>query len=236
MLRTAWASRGPAAMVRLGAGTDDRGAGRVAGGWAAGDALTSAGTSTMLASTVNNRSPSRRAWIEASTRTPSDRRLLRSGIAVSAAGALVSRVRGPTGTELLESLRRARQPVDDLGIAFTPGPGADDISGREDRRPDQLHESSLAPSKRRRSEEMPALPAVRPATPPAIRPALRALSLGSASLSALPEPTPLAATSPVMLSSESLTVSRTRSSRFLRLKSLISSPSVIAFVTPSRSP
>src|SRR3954471_2411381 len=219
MLRTAWASRGPATIVRLGAGTDDRGGGRVAAGWAAGDALTSAGTSTMLASTVNSRRPSRRAWIEASTRTPSDRRLLRSGIAVSAAGALVSRVRGPTGTEVLESLRRARQPVDDLGIAFTPGPGADDISGREDRRPDQPHESSVAPSKRRRSEEMPALPAVSPATPPAIRPALRALSLGSASLSALPEPTP-----PATPSSDSLTVSRRRSNLLLRLKSFISSP------------
>jgi hypothetical protein len=100
----------------------------------------------MVASTVNSRRPSKRAWIEASTRTPSDRRLLRSGIAVRAAGALVSSVRGPTGTELLESLRRSRQSIDDLGIAVTPGLGADDVPDGKHRHCGELHESSLAPS------------------------------------------------------------------------------------------
>ena len=82
--------------------------------------------------------------------------------------------------ELLEAAGRPRRGIDDLRIPLTPGPGADDVPGREDRRAGELHESSPAPSVRCLSDEMPALPAVRPARPPAaISPAF----------SALPEPT-----------------------------------------------
>jgi len=100
------------------------------------------------------------------------------------------KVRGTAGAELFQSLRRPRRSIDDLRIAFTPRLGADDVTGCEEGHARELHESSLAPSVRRRSEEMPALPAARPARPPAIKPAFRPLPSGNPALSALPEPTP----------------------------------------------
>lgn len=88
-------------------------------------------------------------------------------------------VRLATGTELFESLRYLRRLVHDLGIAFMSGPGAHHIARGKQCHPPELHESPLAPCVRLRREEMPALPAVRPARPPAIKPpAFRALSLG----------------------------------------------------------
>src|SRR5690242_9573590 len=56
------------------------------------------------------------------------------------------------------------------------GPRSDDVADREDGDLRERHESSRGLSLRRRSDEIPALPAVSPATPPAaMSPALRAL-------------------------------------------------------------
>src|SRR6185436_6677562 len=98
---------------------------------------------------------------------PSDGRLRRSGIAVSTPRPLTATIRGMTRAERLEALGRPLRGVDDLRIAFPPGPGTDDVSRCEDRHARELHESSSASSLRRRSDEMPALPAVRPVRPPA---------------------------------------------------------------------
>jgi hypothetical protein len=92
--------------------------------------------------------------IDASTRTPSDGRFLREGTAVSATGLVAPTARGVTRDELLESLGRPLfewpgrplHETDDLRIAVTPSPGADDVPGREHSPRRELHESSLAPS------------------------------------------------------------------------------------------
>jgi hypothetical protein len=120
--------------------------------------------------------PRTRARIVASTRIPSSRRLCGSATALSTPGARSLPGWRTARAELLEALRCHRHPVDDLRIAFTPRFGADDVAGRKEHHLRELHESSLAPSARRLSEEIPALPAVSPATAPAINPALRALS------------------------------------------------------------
>jgi hypothetical protein len=83
------------------------------------------------------------------------------------------------------------------------------VSGHQNDHHPELQESSLAPSLRRRSEEMAALPAVRPARPPAIKPPLMALLFVKA---------------PPSASSEALTVSRTRSDWLFLLRNLILSP------------
>src|SRR5215207_3024553 len=78
------------------------------------------------------------------------------------------------------------------------------------RRPGDLHESSLVPSRWRRSEEMPALAAVRPARPPA---AIKA------AFSVLPEPTSGSFDLiPLGKSSESSTVSSSPCSLVFLLK------------------
>ena len=81
-----------------------------------------------------------------------------------------------------------------LGMAFRPGLG---VAQRE---------SALAPSVRRRSDEMPALPAVRTARPPATKPALSIVPFD---------------TLPLNASSESLAVSRSRSGSLFLLKNRI---------------
>ena len=45
-----------------------------------------------------------------------------------------------TGTELFETLRRARRDIEDLRIALTTRPGAKEVSGREERRFGERHE------------------------------------------------------------------------------------------------
>lgn len=181
--------------------------------------------------------PSTRARIDASTTTPLDKCLRRSGTTVAATGARVLSARGATGAELLESLSCARHLVDDLCIAFTPRPGAGHVPGCEQRHCRELHESSLASSLRRLSEEMPALPAARPARPPATTPALRALPCGRPALIAWREPTPGRDLIPlgrpnlvpldwpnliaVGTSSESATVSTSRCSLLFLLSNLI---------------
>ena len=209
MLRTASAKPRPTA-PDCARGTSEDPAGVRAGEscsaddeWGSDDgAVTSAGTSMTVASSVKRRIPKTRAKIEASTRNPSDRRRLRSGTAVSTTGAVDLTARGVTRAELFESLRRPLQDTDDLGIAVTPSPGADDVPGCEDRHPRELHESSLAPSLRRLSEEIPALPAVRPARPTA------AIKLA---FNAFPGPKPRRSTWFLGgASNESSTVSRSR--------------------------
>src|SRR5829696_999254 len=192
-------------------------------------AVTSAGTSIMVASSAKSRMPKSRATIEASTRTPSEGRLLRAGTAVSATGLVAPTAWGVTRAELFESLGRPLQDIDDLRVAFTPGPGADDVPGCEDRHPRELHESSLAPSLCRLSEEIPALPAVRPTRPPAVI---------KAAFFALPEPmSGRPDLMPLGTSSDLLTGSRSRCSRLFLLKSRIGSPPFTAwYETPSRSP
>jgi hypothetical protein len=84
--------------------------------------------------------------IDASTSTPSDGRFLRPATAVSATGLVAPTARGVTRAELFKSLGRPFHEIDDLRIALTPSPGADDVPGREDGHARELHESSLAPS------------------------------------------------------------------------------------------
>ena len=173
MLRTAAAKPPPARPDRPAEGI------RRAGDWWSVDdrGVISAGTSTTVASSVSSRRPSKRARTEASTSktppiAPSDsQRPPSAGRGCSA---------GRTGgwRELNSSSRweAVVAHIDYLRIPFTSGPGAGDVPGGEDRHARELHESSLAPSLWRLSEEMPALPAVRPASPPAaIRPAFSAL-------------------------------------------------------------
>src|SRR6185312_15616738 len=142
--------------------------------------------------------------------------------AVNATGVGVLTGRGVTRTERFEPLRRPRHAVDDPDIALTPGPGARDVPGGEDRQCHDLHESSLAPSRRRRIEEMPALAAVSPASPPATTPAFAAVSLDTASFRRPAESTPGSrALMPRCGPSASMTLSSSRCTWFLRLKSLI---------------
>jgi hypothetical protein len=47
--------------------------------------------------------------------------------------------------ELVESLGRPLRHLDDLRVAFTPGPGADHVPGREDHDAGEFHELFLTP-------------------------------------------------------------------------------------------
>jgi hypothetical protein len=227
MARTASAKPWPIAPEGWGATADDRRA-DVRGrreSVGAGDALlTSAGRTATRASSVRSRMPRTRARMEASTRTPSARRLLRSGTAPTTSGAVVLTVRRMTRAELLELARRLLHEGDDLRIALTPSPGTEDVAGREDHRFRELHESRLAPSDRRLIDEMPALAAVSPATPPAaIKPVFSAFAEpGSSTLFQLDG------------SSVSLTVSSSRCSWLFLWKSRITCLTCW-YATPSRS-
>jgi hypothetical protein len=176
MLRTACARRPPTTSGRAGGTCVDRGDECAGKPCDEDDDATSAGTRTMIASSLKSLMPRRRARTDASTTTPWDRRLRPSVSAESSTEGVVRTARGVTGAELLELLGGPLHDFDDLGIPLTSGPGTDDVAGCEDRQARELHESSPAPSLCCLSEEIPALPAVRPARPPtAIKPAFSAL-------------------------------------------------------------
>src|SRR3954471_11680326 len=165
------------------------GRGRVDGAGVAETGGGSAGDSSTTASILRIRMPSTRPTTDASTSVPSDSRPVRlpaaAGSACTVTGTLALAVR-------LQPLRRAVRELDDLRIALMSGPGTDDIADGEDCELRDRHESSFVPWLRRRSDEIPALPAVSPATvPAAMRPVLRALPLPEPSrltLGALSEP------------------------------------------------
>ena len=177
MLRTAWARRPPTASDRAGGTRADRADARLGNSYDADEGdVTSAGTRTTVASSLKSLIPSRRARTDASTTTPEDRRPPALSRAPRDRPAGARTARGVTRAELLELLGRLLHDIDYLRIPFMSGPGADDVAGCEDRHARELHESSLAPSLCCLSDEIPALPAVRPARPPtAIRPAFSAL-------------------------------------------------------------
>jgi len=181
MLRTASARPCPAAPERVAGTPEDRAELRAGGSTASGGAVIAAGMSTTVASSFKSGMPRTRARTDAWTRAPSDKRLPRSGAPVSTTGARLPSATGVTTVEPYETPLRPRH----LGMAFRPGLGVD-----------RRHESPLAPSVRRRSDEIPALPAVRTARPPATKPAFSILPLVMLPLSE---------------SSESLPVSRSRS-------------------------
>src|SRR3954451_10316193 len=155
------------------------GRGSVDGAGVGGTGGGTAGVSSTTASILRIRMPSTRPTTDASTSVPSDSRPVRlpaaAGPACTVTGALALAVR-------LQTLRRPVRELDDLRIALMSGPGTDDVADGEDCELRDRHESSFVPWLRRRSDEIPALPAVSPATLPAtISPVLRAL----------PEPSPL---------------------------------------------
>ena len=229
MLRTARARRPPTPSDRAREGWADR-ADAPARNSNEGDddGATSAGTRTTVASSLKSLMPRRRARTDASTTTPSDRRRRRSVSPENSTARVVRTARGVTRAELLELVGRPLQDIDYLRIPFTSGPGADDVARCEDGHAPELHESSLASSLWCLSEEIPALPAVRPARPPtAIRPAF----------SALPELAPGRSNlSPSGTSNVSLTESRNRCSGVFLLRIRTWLPPISAWCeTPSRS-
>jgi hypothetical protein len=104
--------------------------------------VTSAGTSATFASSVKSRMPSRRAVIDASISVASTRPRLWSGAPAALASAIARRPAGSTtGAELFEALRRARRDIKDLRISLAARSGAQQVSGREERRFGECHES-----------------------------------------------------------------------------------------------
>jgi hypothetical protein len=120
MVRTASAKPRPMGRDRVGGTPEDPADLRADESCGAdGAAVASAGTRTMVASSVKSRMPNRRTRIDASTRVPSDRRFLRSGTAVIATGVAAPTAREVIRAEPFESLGRTFHEIDDFRLSLT---------------------------------------------------------------------------------------------------------------------